>query len=128
MFREAGLPVRLALVGFVLVIGFTARVAWVAVGSEEDEPGRVDVSQIAQKVPGGDNEDGPGGTQPRTPSPRPPNNDGELLSAGGPSGDLAPPISGGGCPKDFPIPEGEGCSTADGWSVDPPGREAKEGA
>lgn len=115
MLREAGLPVKLALVGFVLVIGFTARMAWVTVVSPGGEPGHVEVSQVAQKAPNQDNRDTTGGTPPPPrpppppPSPRPPANDGGLLNAGGPSGGPVPVMPGGECPPEFPAREADGC-------------------
>lgn len=49
MLRDAGLRVKLALVGFIVVCGFVARVAWVAMGSG-GESGSIEVSPVAETV------------------------------------------------------------------------------
>lgn len=119
MLREAGLPARLALVGFILVLGLVARVAWVTLPDTGEEPGRVEVSQVAQKdqpakagKAAGKAGAKTGGKAPAA-SPSPvPSNKGALLNAGGPSAGPVPAMRDGECPEEFPIREGGGCYAA----------------
>ena len=140
MLRNAGLPVKLALVGFVMVCGLTVPlVAWVMVASGSS-PGRIEISRVAEKdlaqsptTPDGSpdrnrplDQDRPSGPnslpdQDRSSGPnrppdqdRPPNppDDGTLMKAGGPSGGPVPKMLDGGCPKEFPVEKEEGCYAA----------------
>jgi hypothetical protein len=140
MLRNAGLPVKLALVGFVMVCGLTVPlVAWVMVASGSS-PERIEISRAAEKdlTPPPTTSDGsPDRTRPldqdpssgpnsppdqdRFPGPnrppdqnRPPNppDDGTLMKAGGPSEGPVPKMLGGGCPKEFPVEKEEGCYAA----------------
>ena len=112
--RNAGLPVKLALVGFVVICGLTALlVAWVMIVSGE-KPERIEILQAAQRAPDSPpDQDRPPGLsrtpdQDRTPSPP----DGALMSAGGPSEGPVPKMPGGECPKEFPLEKEEGCYDA----------------
>jgi len=117
--RNARLSAKLALLGLILVLGFTARVAWEASdpGGERSEQ-QIEVSRLAQKA----NDEPKGGDRPPDrPRPEPPRSKpnsgsqkdkGPLLNAGGPSEGPVPLMQGGECPQEFPAQKGEGCYVA----------------
>ncbi len=118
MLPRAGLPVKLALVGLILVCGLAA---WVVVGSggvlaqdEPDQPnGEEPLPRPDGPPPSPTTPDGPRTTpQPTPPPPSPPTpppNRGTLMEAGGPEDGPVPKMPNGGCPKEFPIEKDGGC-------------------
>jgi cytoskeletal protein RodZ len=132
MLREAGLPVKLALIVFILVCGFVARVAWVAATGSGDEPGRIETSHVAQKALAQSNGENtrPSSAPPNSDSPPSPNtpsqssskasppsssssssssNRGTLMNAGGPPRGPVPKMPNGECPREYPVEKNGGC-------------------
>ncbi len=71
MLRNAGLPVKLALIGFVVICGLMAPlVTWVMIASDE-KPERIEILQAAQKAPDSppDQDRPPGQDRPASPPP-----------------------------------------------------------
>ena len=106
MTRGARVPAKLALLGVILVCGFSA---WVIVSggvvlAQEEGNGNATIQQ---------NQGGDVGQPSHNPSTGPAGTTrGTLMNAGGPSEGPAPKMPGGGCPEEFPVEKDHGCYVA----------------
>lgn len=123
MLRGASLPVKLALVGFILSCALTLWVVWV-VTNLGGGPEQIEVSRSASQddqsrppdssrpsngsQPSSDNNPSSGGS----PGSGSPIQDDSLLEAGGPAEGPLPKMPSGGCPEEFPVKQSDACYAA----------------